>query len=332
MGFDNIHQVWMCRKSLRYTKKLNATNNCPVGKSQMNHGWLANPGRFIIARVRDLAMHLTTISKAACTLGLAGAVLFGPGCYQVPVTGRAAINTVSDEAVNKMSQEAFAQLKKKHPISRNKVLNERVQKVGERLARVAFWDVPNADWEFVVFEVPNEINAFAMSGGKVGVFTGLFKIIDNDDQLASVLAHEIGHVAAKHVNERLSQEMVIQGGSVLVGGIMSTTGSPALTTNAVLDAYGLSTGITAVGFDRKKEKEADHIGIMYMARAGYNPEESIRVIEHLEEATSGLSAPPAFLSTHPSNPERIRQLTDLLPKALEAYRQSGTKQTLLLTK
>lgn len=279
-------------------------------------------------------MHPTMNSQAARLLGLAGAMLLalGTGCYQVPVTGRSAINTVSDAAVNQMSLEAFNQLKKSHPVSRNKALTEQVQRVGERLARVAFWDVPNADWEFVVFEVPNQINAFAMAGGKVGVFTGLFKIIENDDQLASVLAHEIAHVAAKHVNERLSQDMVIQGGGLVVGGIMSTTGTAALTANAVLDAYGLSTGIGAVSFDRKKEKEADHIGVMYMARAGYNPEESIRVIEHLEEATAGLAAAPAFLSTHPSNPERLLQLMDLMPKALAAYRQSGVKPSPIIAR
>lgn len=213
-------------------------------------------------------MHSTKNSLAARCLGLAGAMLLalGAGCYQVPVTGRSAINTVSDAAVNRLSLEAFAQLKKTHPVSRNRALIEQVQRVGDRLAKVAFWDVPNADWEFVVFEVPNQINAFAMAGGKVGVFTGLFKIIGNDDQLASVLAHEIAHVAAKHVNERLSQDMVIQGGGLVVGGIMSTTGTGALTANAVLDAYGLSTGISSISFDRKKEKEADHIGVMYMAR------------------------------------------------------------------
>lgn len=279
-------------------------------------------------------MHPTTNSLAARYSGLAGAVLLalGTGCYQVPVTGRSAINTVSDSAVNQMSLEAFALLKKSHPVSRNKALIEQVQRVGDRLARVAFWDVPNADWEFVVFEVPNQINAFAMAGGKVGVFTGLFKIIANDDQLASVLAHEIAHVAAKHVNERLSQDMVIQGGGLVVGGIMATTGTAALTANAVLDAYGLSTGISSVGFDRKKEKEADHIGVMYMARAGYNPEESIRVIEHLEEATAGLAGPPAFLSTHPSNPERLLQLMDLMPKALVAYRQNRVKPSPIIAR
>jgi predicted Zn-dependent protease len=227
-------------------------------------------------------MHSLIIRKVArisCGLLSGAFLIIALGCYQVPVTGRTALNTVSDDAVAKMSLQAFEQLKKTHPISRNRALGARVQQVGERLAKVAFWDVPNADWEFVVFEVPNQINAFAMGGGKVGVFTGLFKIIQNDDQLAAVLAHEIAHVAAKHVNERLSQDMVVQGGGLIVGGLMSTTGTGALTANAVLEAYGLTTGITSVSFDRAKEKEADHIGVMYMARAGYNPEEAVRVIE-----------------------------------------------------
>ncbi len=254
------------------------------------------------------------------------------GCYQVPVTGRSAISMVSDKEVVKQSLAAFEEMKKKYPRSRNKAQQERVQRVGERLAKVVFWDVPDADWEFIVFEVPQQINAFAMAGGKVGVFSGLFKILQNDDQLASVLAHEIGHVAARHVNERLSQDMAIQGGGLLVGGIMAGSGSGGLTSQAVIDAYGLSTGITAVGFDRKKEKEADHIGIMYMARAGYHPEESIKVIENLENASAGQPLPPAWLSTHPSNPERILQLMDLMPKAIEAFRKSSAVQIPVLVK
>jgi predicted Zn-dependent protease len=267
-------------------------------------------------------------------IGLVGIfwLLMSGGCYEVPVTGRSAISMVSDKEVAKQSLAAFEEMKKKYPRSRNKAQQARVQQVGERLAKVVFWDVPDADWEFVVFEVPQQINAFAMAGGKVGVFSGLFKILQNDDQLASVLAHEIAHVSARHVNERLSQDMAIQGGGLLVGGIMAGSGAGGLTSQAVIDAYGLSTGITAVGFDRKKEKEADHIGIMYMARAGYNPEESVKVIENLENASAGQPVPPAWLSTHPSNPERILQLLDLMPKALEAYRRSAQVQTPVLVK
>ncbi len=275
------------------------------------------------------------MKAAVCTV-VTAAALFGtlcsPGCYQVPVTGRSAVSMVSDKQVVQQSMEAFAELKKRYPLSRNREYNERVQRVGDRLSKVVFWDVPDAEWEFVVFEVPQQINAFAMAGGKVGVFTGLFKIIQNDDQLASVLAHEIAHVAARHVNERLSQDMAIQGGGLIVGGIMAGSGTGSITSGAVLDAYGLTTGITAVGFDRKKEKEADHIGLIYLARAGYNPEEAIKVLEKLEEESAGKPLPPAWLSTHPSSPERILQLMDLMPKALEVYRQSGRKPTPVLIK
>ncbi|MDI1320909.1 MAG: M48 family metallopeptidase [bacterium] len=265
---------------------------------------------------------------------LSGALIlaFSAGCYQVPVTGRSAISLVSDQEILKQSAKAFADLKRTHRASPRRDWNERVQRVGDRLSKVVFWDVPDADWEFIVFDAPQQINAFAMPGGKVGVFSGLFQILENDDQLASVLAHEIAHVAAKHANERLSQNLALQGGGLLVGGVLAGSGAGALTSNAVLDAYGLSSGVTAVGFDRKKEKEADHIGIMYMARAGYNPEESVKVIEKLEQISAGKATPPAWLSTHPSNPERILQLMDLMPKALEVYRQSGRRQTPVLVK
>jgi predicted Zn-dependent protease len=255
-------------------------------------------------------------------------LLLGSGCYQVPVTGRTAIDMVSDQEVIKQSLAAFNEMKKKYPASRNPDYNERVQQVGERLSKVAFWDVPGADWEFVVFDTPQQINAFAMAGGKVGVFSGLFRIVENNDQLASVLAHEIGHVAARHVNERLSQQMAIRGGGLLVGAATGVAGS--LTSAAVLEAYGFTTGLTAVSFYRKKEAEADHIGLMYMARAGYNPEESVKVLENLERETAGLPARNTLLSNHPSNPERILQLMDLMPKALAVYQQSGRNQTPVL--
>ena len=271
---------------------------------------------------------VTRLAAAAGTLSL----MLCPGCYEVPVTGRSAVSLVSDKEVAKQSVEAFNEMKKRYPVSRNREYNERVQRVGDRLSKVVFWDVPDAEWEFIVFEVPQQINAFAMAGGKVGVFTGLFKIVQNDDQLASVLAHEIAHVAARHVNERLSQDMAVQGGGLLVGGVMAGSGTGSITTGAVLDAYGLTSGITAVGFDRKKEKEADHIGLIYLARAGYNPEEAIKVLERLEEESTGKPMPPAWLSTHPSSPERILQLMDLMPKALEAYQRSGFKQTPTLVK
>ncbi len=253
-------------------------------------------------------------------------------CYKVPVTGRRAVDLVSDADVTRLSIVEFNNLKARYPLSRNRDQIEALNRVGQRLSRVVFWDMPNAEWEFVVFDVPNQINAFAMAGGKVGVFSGLFRIIHNDDQLASVIAHEIAHVTARHVHERLSQQMLVEGGSIAGGVAMLGSGAGSLTTSVVLQAYGISTGAHVLAFDRKKELESDLIGLHYMARAGFNPEEAIRVIEQLEAETAGQPVPPPWLSTHPSNPERLIQMIDEMPKVLEIYRQSSRQSAPVIIK
>lgn len=253
-------------------------------------------------------------------LGLAAALV--AGCYQVPVSGRRAVNLVDDKEVTKMSIAMFDDMKKQYRVSRDKAQNEQLQRVGSRISKVVFWDMPDADWEFVVFDNP-QINAFAMAGGKVGVFSGLFKVARNDDQLASVIAHEIAHVTARHVHEKLSQDLAVNtvGMAGMVGGIAG--GASGLTINALSQAYGLTTSLGGLAFDRKKEKEADYIGLMYMARAGYDPQESIKVLEALEQLSANEPMPPAFLSTHPTHPERIVQLMDAMPKALEERARSS---------
>jgi metalloendopeptidase OMA1, mitochondrial len=252
-------------------------------------------------------------------------VLLMAGCYQVPVTGRRAMNLVDDKEVTKMSISMFDDMKKRYRPSRDKERNEQLQRVGERISKVVFWDMPDADWEFVVFDQP-QINAFAMAGGKVGVFTGLFKIAKTDDELASVIAHEIAHVTAKHVHEKLSRELAVStvGTVGMIGGIAG--GASGLTVNALSEVYGLTTGISGFAFDRAKEKEADYVGLMYMARAGYDPQAAIRVLEALEsQSANDPVQQPAFLSTHPSHPERIIQLMDAMPKALAERDKSGAR-------
>lgn len=250
------------------------------------------------------------------------AALLFAGCYAVPVTGRHAVNLVDDKEVTKMSISMFDDMKRQYKVSHDRALNERLQRIGGRLSKVVFWDMPDADWEFIVFDNP-QINAFAMAGGKVGVFTGLFKIAKNDDQVASVIAHEIAHVTAKHVHEKLSQEMAVNtvGAVGMIGGMAS--GASLLSVQALSQAYGITTTVGGLAFDRKKEKEADYIGLMYMARAGYNPEEAVKVLETLDAETASDTAQNPFLSTHPSNPERILQLVDAMPKALEERAKSG---------
>lgn len=241
------------------------------------------------------------------------------------------MNLVDDKEVTKMSIAMFDDMKSQYRVSRDRDLIARLKRVGERLqSSISIWDMPDADWEFVVFDVPNQINAFAMAGGKVGVFTGLFKIVKNDDQLASVIAHEIAHVTAKHIHEKLSQELAVQTIGT-VGMLGAGLGGAGYITQAALgSAYGITTTVGGYAFDRKKEKEADYIGLMYMARAGYDPQEAVKVLEQLEAETAANSAPGAnsFMSTHPSNPERIVQLIDAMPKAEQERAKSRFKPPL----
>ena len=250
------------------------------------------------------------------------AVLLCAGCYQVPVTGRRAMNLVDDKEVTKMSIAMFDDMKRRYKVSRDKDRIEQLKRVGDRISKVVFWDMPDADWEFVVFDVP-QINAFAMAGGKVGVFAGLYKIARTDDQVASVIAHEIAHVTAKHVHEKLSRELAVGtvGAVGMVGGLAG--GVSGLTVNALSQVYGLTTGISGFAFDRSKEKEADYVGLMYMARAGYDPQEAVHVLEALDLESAKDPVQPAILSTHPSNPERIIQLLDAMPKAIAERNKSS---------
>lgn len=264
-------------------------------------------------------------ARTVLSLPLLLACLAVAGCYQVPVTGRRALDLTSDVELAKVSSKAFDEVKSRHRRSNDRARVEQVQRVGERIARVVFWDMPNADWEFVLFDEPRQINAFAMAGGKVGVFSGLFRIADTDDELASVMAHEIAHVTARHVHERLSQEMLAQAGGVVGGVGLMGAGAGSLTTSALLGLYDSTATLQMLAYDRDKEKEADYIGLMYAARAGFDPEAAVTVLEKLEAETGSQPRPPAFASTHPPTPDRIVQLREAMPRALEAYRAAGNR-------
>jgi predicted Zn-dependent protease len=194
-----------------------------------------------------------------------------------------------------------------------------VQRVGQRIAAVAGKDMANAQWEFVVFE-SKEANAFCLPGGKVGVYTGLLPITKDDAGLATVIGHEVGHAVAHHGAERMSEAMVMQEGGQLVGSALASKGTTAQ--QAALIAYGVGAkGLRELPHDRKQESEADHIGLIYMARAGYDPKEAIafwqRFMEYNRQQSSG-KTPGMFakyLSTHPLDEVRIADLKKLLPEA-----------------
>ncbi len=252
---------------------------------------------------------------------LLGLILGLSGCYTVPKTGRSALNLVSESRLSAASADEFVKIKLNEPISLNPDYNARVKKVGWRIAEVAKSDIPNADWEFVVFDNDDQINAFAMPGGKVGIYTGILRIIQNDDELAVVIGHEIAHVAARHSNERFSQKSLtsifLRIGSVA----LSVVGLGYYESQAVLSAVGAGAELgLMLPYSRKHENEADAIGLLYTAESGYDPHAAITFWERVEALSKKDGAPPEFLSTHPAGETRIRKLWAQMPEALEIYR------------
>jgi len=246
-------------------------------------------------------------------LALAGALLAaGLGaCETAPVTGRSQLILVPESQDPQMGLAAYQQIKQEETISQDAELTRRVQEVGRRIAAVS--PHPDWDWEFTLF-ANDQPNAFALPGGKVGVYTGLFKVAQTDAQLAAVLGHEVAHAIARHGAERMSQGILAQLGVAAVG---IGTGSQVY---ADLAAQAATLGVI-LPYSRTQESEADEIGLIYMARAGYDPRAAVQLWRNFE-ALPG-DRPPAFLSTHPPEGRRIERLQALMPEALEVWRQSG---------
>ncbi len=231
------------------------------------------------------------------------------GCATSP-TGRTQLVFMPDTQLEQMGFQAFEQLKKDTPIETDPEINQYVQCVVQELTQ----DLAG-QWEVVVFKV-DQANAFALPGGKIGVYTGLLKIARNQHQLAAVIGHEIGHVLARHGNERVSQKVAVQTGLQVVQAIAaprSTTGQLLMGALGVGAQYGV-----LMPFSRIQESEADVIGLELMAKAGFDPRESVQLWINMSEA--GGAQPPEWLSTHPSHESRIEELRSRLPQALELYR------------
>ncbi len=244
--------------------------------------------------------------------------VLGGGCDTVPVTGRSQLNLMSTSDEMQLGLTSFNQIKQQTPISQDPAANALVQKVGHRIAAVADRDMPGAQWEFVVFE-SKEANAFCLPGGKVGVYTGILPITKNEAGLATVLGHEIGHAVARHGGERMSEALLLQTGGNLLGTTLSG-GDPRMQSAAMM-AYGVSSQVgVALPHSRSQESEADHIGLIYMARAGYDPEEAVKFWQRFAEFSRQQGGnTPAFLRTHPTDDQRIRQLLVWMPSAKAEY-------------
>lgn len=229
-------------------------------------------------------------------------------------TGRSQFIMMSDNQVNQMGLQAFDTLKSDKQISYNPQYNQAAQCIAQAITNVA----GGGNWEVIVFE-DNDPNAFALPGNKIGVYTGMLQLVQNQEQLAAVIGHEVGHVLAKHSNERASQEMAVKGGMNILGAMTVPTSALGQLGFGLL-GLGAEYGVLKP-WGRTQESEADIIGVDLMAKAGFDPRHSIGLWQRMEQATQG-KGNVEFLSTHPSHATRIQDLEKHMPQAMGLFQQA----------
>jgi predicted Zn-dependent protease len=247
---------------------------------------------------------------------LAFAALLAVACA-TSSTGRSQLKLFPEAEMTSMGAAAFDKIKSEMKVSSNSTLKKRARCIVDLLAAQVGGEYAATSWEVTVFDEDSP-NAFALPGGKIGVHSGLFQVAKNQDQLAAVMGHEIAHVLEGHSNERVSTQYATQSGIALVG-VISGGASPAQ--QQLLGLLG--AGAIVLPFSRAQESEADQVGLMLMARAGFDPAESIPLWENMSAAGGG--SPPEFLSTHPSHGTRITNLRGWQPEANRLREQARSR-------
>lgn len=240
---------------------------------------------------------------------------FLAACQTVPLTGRSQLLLVSEAQERQMGLASFREIVAKEKISHDPELNARVTRIGRRIAEAT--GRTDYAWEFKVIEDDKQANAFCLPGGKVAVYTGILPIAQDDAGLAAVIAHEIAHAIARHGGERLSQEMVVAGLTAAV--VVGTRDENRRNLYAGLLGAGAAVGFL-LPYSRLHESEADRMGLIYMAKAGYDPRAALALWRRMAEASKDKARLPEFLSTHPADESRIREIERHLPEALRYYR------------
>ncbi len=245
------------------------------------------------------------------------------GCGSVPITGRRQLMLVSDQEVISLSLQQYQDYIRTATTITGTPEAQMVQRVGMRIAKAvetflknngASSEIQNYAWEFKLVK-DNSINAFAMPGGKVVVYSGLLPVTQNEASLAVVIGHEIGHVVAKHAHERISQQLALQAGSELAGELLG--GVAATQIGQTVFGLGAQMGVM-LPYARKQEYEADQLGLIFMAMAGYDPRVAIPFWTRMAQSSQGGKI-PEFLSTHPTDAKRISNMEKILPEALKYY-------------
>ncbi len=231
---------------------------------------------------------------------------------RVPMTGRKQLVDISREQESRLGLQSYMQVIRTSRVVRSGPLADKIKEIGQRLAKVS--EDPGFQWEYSLIE-SREVNAFCLPGGKVAVYTGILPIAANDNGLAAIMGHEIAHAIARHGAERMAQQKLMQLGTLAAG--VAVSDMDPRQRNAIMGALGIGGqyGIM-LPFSRSHESEADYMGLINAARACFDPREAPKLWVRMSRASTG--QPREFMSTHPSNETRIRQLEKWMPEALEA--------------
>ena len=252
-------------------------------------------------------------------------------CSTVPLTGRRQLSLVPDSQILPMSFQQYQQVISESKLSKNQQYVNTVNTVGKRISRAieqymkeigAEQNVQGFQWEFNVI-AEDQVNAWAMPGGKVAFYEGIMPVAQDETGVAVVMGHEIAHAVAKHGSERMSQMLATQmGGAALSVALQE---KPQMTQQLAMTAFGLGSQVgVLLPYARDMESEADRLGLIFMAKAGYDPRQAPAFWERMQ--AKGGAQPPQFLSTHPHPDARIKQLNQWMPEAVKVYQQSTGKQ------
>jgi len=264
------------------------------------------------------------LQKASILL-IAGMACYA--CATVPVTGRNQLSLVSNSEIIPMAAQQYDEVIKKGPISTDREQTQLIKTVGGRIQKAvekymsekgASSQLDGFAWEFNLIDDPKTVNAWCMPGGKVAFYTAILPICKDESGVAVVMGHEVAHAIANHGRERMSSGLIQQFGLSTLGAAMGQ--NPTLTQQVFAQAVGYGSQLGMLTFSRKHESEADKIGLIFMAMAGYDPREAPKFWERMS-AGSGGQKPPEWLSTHPADDTRIKDLNKAMPEALKYYRK-----------
>jgi len=259
-------------------------------------------------------------------LGVWVLAVFLAACSTVPVTGRRQLDLVPSDQIMTMSAEQYHKFMAEHEVVTGTEDSRMVRRVGERVSKAVekYLAAQNMSgtlggykWEFNLVK-DSSANAWAMPGGKVVVYTGILPITQNESGLATVMGHEVAHAVARHGSERMSQALLTQLGGMALSVALSQY--PSQTNELFMQAYGIGTQVgVLLPYSRLQESEADRLGLIFMAMAGYDPREALSFWQRMAQQSEG-GSPPEFLSTHPAHETRMERIRDYLPEAMSYYR------------